>query len=230
MFSLENIPKSSNSKPKKAKSSTAVETAPKEKEISKNNKRRKTSDSTQNLSEPGPSNTQPKSEPKKNISEGKLKKNKQKKLDKATAAFRIRTGSASDSALAEVSTNTTNNSRKKSLQKTKSDSSVVESTNKGRKRKAKAATPAFSPKKLRSSSTSSTITSATASSKKDTKRKKTTAKTGARSSRERNPPEVDEPAGDSSDKLGSCASRRYVHYFIDLHYLVYHIFVCSKAD
>jgi len=100
--------------------------------------------------------------------------------------------SVSESNVAEASTS---NKKNATLKKSKSDSGV-ETKKRGKKRKAKA-THIFSPKKLRSSSNPS-----------NSQGVKPQAKTGTRSSRERNPPEVDEPSGDSSNKLGSCASRR----------------------
>lgn len=200
----------------KAKSATSVEVSQKEKAPGKNIKRRKTSDSSQvaNVEEqqPGQSGAKSNRKQKQNSSKQKLKKNNQKKTDnKASAsasqpASNAKTRSASDSNLGEATTSVSS-SGKQPLKKTKSDSSV-DSIKGSRKRKAAAVKTNFSPKKLRSSSTSTASSSASATTTtKEVKTKK--AKTGGRSSRERNPPEVDEPAGDSTNKLGSSASRRY---------------------
>ena len=142
-------------------------------------KLRKRSDSSQHTQDTKPSSSS---------SKGKKASSKDNKTPNSKKKLR----SASESNIAETSTSC---QKSVPLKKSKSDSGV-ETKKRGKKRKAKTA-PIFSPKKLRSSSNISTSQGA-----------KPQAKTGNRSSRERNPPEVDEPAGDSSNKLGSCASRR----------------------
>ena len=101
--------------------------------------------------------------------------------------------------------------KKSPLKKSKSDSVVTASTSKskqGQKRKTRKQ-PIFSPKKLRSS-THAAASFTTSKNRSGSQGEHSAAKTGARTSRLSNPPAVDQPVagGTTSDKLGSCASRR----------------------
>ncbi|XP_066911692.1 E3 ubiquitin-protein ligase TRIP12-like isoform X2 [Clytia hemisphaerica] len=191
----------------KTSASSSVNTTKTKDSVPKSSKR-KTSDSSLTQDQPGPSGVNKQRKKSTTSVEKELKREpaKKRKGKNKSANSTRRTRSASESNLPE---NTP--TAKEPLKKTKSDS-AVEPPRKGKKRKSKAL-PAFSPKKLRSSSSltaTGSSTKTTAATSKETKRKKSSVKTGARSSRGSNPPEVDEPAGDSSsaDKLGSCASRR----------------------